>query len=379
MEPRAALAAYDPDTGRYTVYAGNGGAVRLKHDLATILGVPPEKVRVLMQDVGGNFGTRGMIYPEFALVAWAARRLGRPVKWTCERHESFLSDYQARDLAVEAELALDAQGQFPRDARLQHRQCRRPHHEFLDGAEGRRDHVEHLPRAGRAFPRPRGAQQHLADAALSQRRAAGSDVRDGAADRSRRARMRLRPRRAPPAQSGDRERRCRTAIRSAWNTTAATTSRAWTSALDARRLGRLHSAAAPRRRSAANTAASASATTSTPRPACRARSAEITVQPDGIVELVIGIVSQGQGHETSFAQLVTEWLGVPIDSGALRHRRHRPRHGRRRRAFRPRHAARQHRHQEIVRRHHRQGHAHRRASAGNGGRPTSSSRTAASR
>src|SRR5580692_9140047 len=112
MEPRAALAAYDAETGRYTVYAGNGGAVRLKNDLATMLDVPPDKVRVLMQDVGGNFGTRGMIYAEFAVVAWAAKKLGRPVKWIIERHESFLSDYQARDLAVEAELALDDKGKF---------------------------------------------------------------------------------------------------------------------------------------------------------------------------------------------------------------------------------------------------------------------------
>src|SRR5258708_16728523 len=112
MEPRGALAAYDVESGRYTVYAGNGGAVRLKNDLATMLDVAPEKVRVLMQDVAGNFGTRGMIYAEFALVAWAAKKLGRPVKWIIERHESFLSDYQARDLAVEAELALDDKGKF---------------------------------------------------------------------------------------------------------------------------------------------------------------------------------------------------------------------------------------------------------------------------
>ena len=65
-----------------------------------------------MHDVGGNFGTRGMLYAEFALVVWAARRVGRPVKWTCERHEAFATDYQARDLAVEAELALDADGNF---------------------------------------------------------------------------------------------------------------------------------------------------------------------------------------------------------------------------------------------------------------------------
>ncbi len=83
MEPRAAVGEYDARTRRTTLYAGSGGAVRLKNDLATVLAVPLESVRVVMRDVGGNFGTRGMIYPEFALVAWAARRVGRPVKWLC--------------------------------------------------------------------------------------------------------------------------------------------------------------------------------------------------------------------------------------------------------------------------------------------------------
>ena len=108
MEPRAAVAQFDPATGRTTLYAGSGGVWRLKDDLATILAVPPDHVRVIMREVGGNFGTRGMIYPEFALVAWASRRLRQPVKWTGDRHEAFLCDYQARDLAVTAELALDA-------------------------------------------------------------------------------------------------------------------------------------------------------------------------------------------------------------------------------------------------------------------------------
>src|SRR5258708_2354739 len=112
MEPRAAVCEFDAESRRYTLYAGNGGAWRLKDDLATILGVPADQVRVIMRDVGGNFGTRGMIYAEFALVAWAARRLGRPVKWTADRHEAFLCDYQARDLAVTAELAIDRDGNF---------------------------------------------------------------------------------------------------------------------------------------------------------------------------------------------------------------------------------------------------------------------------
>jgi len=112
MEPRAAIGAYEPETGRYTLYAGMGGAVRPKQDLAKTIGVSEDKVRVVMQDVGGNFGTRGGFNPEFALVAGAARRVGRPVKWTCERSEAFVCDYQARDLAVEAELALDRDGNF---------------------------------------------------------------------------------------------------------------------------------------------------------------------------------------------------------------------------------------------------------------------------
>ena len=98
MEPRAAVGEYDAASGRYTLHAGAGGAVRPRHDMAVVLGVPDDDVRMVMHDVGGNFGTRGASNPEFALVCWAARRVGRAVKWTCERSEAFLCDYQARDL-----------------------------------------------------------------------------------------------------------------------------------------------------------------------------------------------------------------------------------------------------------------------------------------
>ncbi|MGZ8198866.1 MAG: xanthine dehydrogenase family protein molybdopterin-binding subunit, partial [Burkholderiales bacterium] len=112
MEPRAAVGEYDASTGHYTLHAGTSGAWRTKMDLAIMLGVAEEAVRVITRDVGGHFGTRGMLYGEFALVLWGARRVGRPVKWTCERHEAFATDYQGRDLVVNAELALDAQGSF---------------------------------------------------------------------------------------------------------------------------------------------------------------------------------------------------------------------------------------------------------------------------
>ena len=112
LEPRAALGAFDPRTGRYTLYAGSGGAVRQKHELAEILGEDPEKLRVLSLDVGGNFGTRNRLYVEYALVLWASRKLGRPVKFRADRVECFLSDYQGRDLVSEVSLAIDETGKF---------------------------------------------------------------------------------------------------------------------------------------------------------------------------------------------------------------------------------------------------------------------------
>jgi carbon-monoxide dehydrogenase large subunit len=112
LEPRAALGEYDAASARYTLHAGSGGAVRQKRELAAVLGIAPERLRVLSYDVGGNFGTRNRIFVEFALVLWAARKLGRPVKFTATRSEAFLTDYQGRDLVTRVELALGSDGRF---------------------------------------------------------------------------------------------------------------------------------------------------------------------------------------------------------------------------------------------------------------------------
>jgi aerobic carbon-monoxide dehydrogenase large subunit len=112
IEPRAALGHWDMTTGRHTLWAGSGGAVRQKIELAAVLGVTPDEVRVLSFDVGGNFGTRNRLYVESALVLWTSRKLGRPVKYTATRSEVFLSDYQGRDLSTRVELALAADGRF---------------------------------------------------------------------------------------------------------------------------------------------------------------------------------------------------------------------------------------------------------------------------
>jgi aerobic carbon-monoxide dehydrogenase large subunit len=112
MEPRCALAEYDPASDRYTFRAGNQGAFGLKHQMADLLKVKPNQVRILTGNVGGSFGMKGSPFPEYAGLFHAAKILGRPVKWTDERSGSFLSDQHGRDHDFDAELALDKDGRF---------------------------------------------------------------------------------------------------------------------------------------------------------------------------------------------------------------------------------------------------------------------------
>ena len=107
LEPRSGVGEYDPDTGRYSLYAGSQGSIRLKNGLMRVFGVSADKVRVVSGDVGGGFGPRNFLYPDFALLTWAARRTGRPVKWTSTRGEAFLSDTQGRDNILKLALAFD--------------------------------------------------------------------------------------------------------------------------------------------------------------------------------------------------------------------------------------------------------------------------------
>ena len=113
MEARAALGAYDPDTDRFTLITGTQGVSVIRAILANIVfQVPEENVRVITRDVGGGFGMKAQFYAEMALVLWASKRVGRPVKWTSDRSEAFLSDIHGRDHVTKAELALDGNGIF---------------------------------------------------------------------------------------------------------------------------------------------------------------------------------------------------------------------------------------------------------------------------
>ena len=113
LEPRGYVGDFDQDIGRYTLRGGAQSPHGLRDQLASyIFHIPSDRIRVVTGDIGGSFGMRGPLYPEQVLVLWAARRLGRPVKWVATRSEGFLSDDHGRDMLSEASLALDQDGKF---------------------------------------------------------------------------------------------------------------------------------------------------------------------------------------------------------------------------------------------------------------------------
>src|SRR5262249_10290747 len=112
MEPRAAVGEYDRRTERYTLHTGIQGPHGTRTLLDATLGVEQNRVRVISADVGGSFGMRSGLYPEMVLVLWAAKRLGRPVKWTSDRREAMVTDEAGRDNVSTVELALDRDGAF---------------------------------------------------------------------------------------------------------------------------------------------------------------------------------------------------------------------------------------------------------------------------
>ena len=113
LEPRAAIGQWDEATQRYTLTASTQGVAVVRRLLAEgVFKIPPQQLRVITPDVGGGFGMKVQAYPEYAALLFAARRVGRPVKWRATRVESFLADTHGRDGMLEGELALDATGRF---------------------------------------------------------------------------------------------------------------------------------------------------------------------------------------------------------------------------------------------------------------------------
>jgi carbon-monoxide dehydrogenase large subunit len=112
MEPRAAIGEWIEAEDRFVLTTGSQGVHSMQKIVAGVLGIEPRQLRVVTPDVGGGFGPKTFVYREHALVLEAAKRLGRPVKWTGDRTEHFLTDAQGRDNVVEAEMAMDKEGRF---------------------------------------------------------------------------------------------------------------------------------------------------------------------------------------------------------------------------------------------------------------------------
>jgi len=315
MEPRAAIGTFDPETGRHTLYAGIGGAVRPKQELAKILGVAEDKVRVVMREVGGNFGTRGSFNPEFALVTWAARKVGRPVKWTCERSEAFLCDYQARDLAVQAELALDRDGKFiaMRGSNIANVGAYPISYGPLAKGVEIMTSIYHVPavhfRARAAITNTLPTRPYRSsgrpEVMFVMERLIDLAARQYGFDRLELRRRNLVPESAMPYRNPFGMVYDSGAYHNVMERVVALGD--W-AGFPARR------AEAKARGKYRGIGVSNYVDTATGTPRERA---EITVLPDEVVEVVVGTVSNGQGHETSFAQLIGEWLGVPIDTVRL--------------------------------------------------------------
>jgi aerobic carbon-monoxide dehydrogenase large subunit len=311
LEPRAALADYDTASGRYTLYAGSGGAVRQKRELAGTLGIAPDRLRVLSLDVGGNFGSKNRPYVEYGLVLWAARKLGRPVKFTATRSEAFLSDYQGRDLVTQVALALAADGRFLalRADNISNVGARcvslSPLGKGSALITGSYDIPAASLRARAVFTNTMSTQAYRSsgrpEVTFAIERLIDIAARELGCDAIALRRRNLVGAAAMPYQnaigtrydSGTYEANMDQAMRLAdWDGFPA---RRAAAARRGRLLGRglanyvESSIGAPRER------------------------VEITVTAERRVDIVIGTQPSGQGHETSFAQVAADLLGVPVD------------------------------------------------------------------
>jgi carbon-monoxide dehydrogenase large subunit len=316
MEPRSAIGRYDAATGDYTLISGSQGVVRQKALMAGGLGVPPEKVRVICPDTGGGFGARTNLYVEQLAVAWAAREVGRTVKWTGDRSESFLSDYQGRDALIDAAMALDADGRIlALDYKWIGNVGSQPV-SYVSMANGTRviTSVYHVPAAaievravttntvstapyrGAGRPEAMHVMERLLDLAAARLKLDRIDIRRR--NLIQRAQLPYQNPMGLTYDSGDFTGNMERVLELGdWAGFEARRT-------DARAKGKLRGI---------GLANYVEAPVGIPR-----ERIQMTVLPDGTVDVIAGTQSTGQGHETTFAQVVSSWLGVPMEAVRLR-------------------------------------------------------------
>jgi carbon-monoxide dehydrogenase large subunit len=312
MEPRAAIADYNPRSSQLTLYAASGrGPVHLRADLANVLCIEHEKLRVVHWDIGGSFGTRNCLYPDFVLLCVAARKLARPVKNVVERQDAFASDYQARDLHVDARLALDAKGKFTgltsdnlsnigaytisfaplnKGVQLATTGYTIPT-AYVRGRAVFTNTTPTIPYRSAGRPEVIYVMERLIDLAAKQ----------SGIDRVELRRRNLVRKDSFPHRnglgltydSGDYAGAMDKALHmSDWTGFKARRK-------EARKCGKYRGI---------GIANYVEATSGAPR-----ERSEVHVRADGVVEMTLGTFASGQGHETAFPQLVSDWLGVPLE------------------------------------------------------------------
>ncbi len=314
MEPRAALGEFSD--GKFLLEAGGQGVIRFRNELAQTMGVEPADMHVITRDVGGGYGTRNHTYPEFALVLWAAKRTGRPVKWVCGRSEAFLSDYAGRDLHMTVEVALDSTGRILAMRNENTANIGTHTISYVPLARGPTVYngVYDIPVA------------HIVSSAVFTNTTATASYRGAGRPEAMFLIERLMD--VAAAETGiDRiELRRRNLIaedripyRNAVDVTY--DSGKFEKSMDMA-LEMIGWSGAGERRQAAKARGKLRGIglanyieTATGYPQERA---EMEILPGGIVDLVMGTQSSGQSHETTYPQIVSEWLGVPYESVRLR-------------------------------------------------------------
>ena len=315
LEPRAAVGEFDRRTGRYTLHTGTQGPHGARALLTDIFKVPQSHLRVVSGEVGGSFGMRSGIYPEMVLVLWAAQRLRRPVKWTSDRREGFVTDEHGRDNVSRAELALDAHGKFlalrvaitlnvgayftPRSAG--------PGTNNVGGVAGVYTtpaiHVQTTgvytnttptgPYRGAGRPEATYAIERVIDVAARELKVDPLELR----------RRNLIPPQAMPFKTG-----------LVFTYDCGNFSRSMEMALEVANQAGFESRRASARQGGTLRGlgiANPIEVAGGPYTAVNPDTAEMRVNPDGSVSLFAGSTSMGQGNETAFVQIVSDRLGIP--------------------------------------------------------------------
>lgn len=314
MEPRAGLAQYDAQSARYTLRftTGGPGVVRQKRQIATVLGIPPEQLRLVARDVGGSFGEKNRPYVEYVLILWAARKIGRPVKYVATRSEAMISAYQARDLTTSVELALRSDGRFlaMRASNISnvgaHCATLSPLAKGSALITGSYNIPAATLRARAVFTNTMSTSTYRSsgrpEVAFAIERVIDTAAKELGFDRIALRRMNLvRPEAMPYTtaigtvyDSGTYEANMDLAMRIA----------EWDGFEERRR-----EAAGRGKLLGIGLANYVESSTGSPR-----ERAEITVTPKGRVTVVIGTQPSGQGQETSFSQVVSDLLAVPVET-----------------------------------------------------------------